>query len=183
MNKRPFSRRINAYIGLFMLTALLILQSCSSYYFENPQPAGLENLQSFPKKITGTYLDPEKGDTIGTIFSDGISLEVNKNNVKLPLNEKFILRKYKSYYFLNLKQEQDQLWAVYILKPGPKKSLDIYAISSDAADINILKGITEVKTKENKGEDNDIYILNPSYEEMLKIFDSGLLKSVQKMKK
>jgi hypothetical protein len=171
------------YIKLLLFSSLVFLASCTNIYFENPQPAGQGNLSEFPKKLLGTYVDSEKGDTVVTVLSDGISLNLNGNDVKIPLSEKTILRNYKSFYFLNLKQDEDSLWTVYIVKPAKKKTLDLFDFSTDQAELEKLAAITEVKKKIKEGQDSPTLIINPGISEMDRILESGLLKPIQKLKR
>jgi hypothetical protein len=168
---------------LLVFSCLIFLASCTSVYFENPQPAGQENLKEFPKRLTGLYVDTEKGDTVASIFPDGFSLDLNEKDVKIPLSKKTILRKYKSYYFLNLKEEDDNLWTVYIVKPSGRKGLIIFELSTEEAPLEKLRAITEVKNKDTKDEGSSSWIINPSIGEMDKIISSHLLVPKQKLKK
>jgi hypothetical protein len=170
-------------IKVLILSCLVFLISCTNIYFENPQPAGQENLREFPKKLLGTYVDSEKGDTVVTVLPDGISLSLNGNDVKIPLSEKTILRNYKSFYFLNLKQEEDSLWTVYIVKPAKKKTLDLYDFSTEQAQLEKLSAITEVKKKIKEGQDSPLLTINPDIAGMDQILESGLLKPTQKLQR
>jgi len=176
-------QRFNHVFELTFFATLLSLASCANIKYENPQPAGQPNLTEFPKKLLGLYVDVEKGDTVVTIFSDGFSLNMNNNDVKIPLSEKTILRKYKSFYFLNLKQESDSLWTVYIVKPGKKKTLELYDFSTEEAPLNQLNAISPIKKKIKSESESPTMIINPGIEEMDKILESGLLKPTLKMKK
>jgi hypothetical protein len=162
---------------------LFLLSSCVNVYFENPQPAGQPNLTEFPKKLVGLYTDAEKGDTVVIISSDGFSMNMNDNDVKIPLSNKTILRKYKSWYFLNLQQESDSLWTVYIVKPGKKKTLELYDFSNEEADMAKLNAITPVKKKIKSETETPSTYINPGIEEMDKILESGLLKPTSKLKR
>ncbi len=170
-------------LRLLIFPAILILASCSNVFYENPQPAGISNLTEFPKKLTGFYLDAEKGDSLVNIFSGGFSLKVNSNDVKIPLGEKTILRKYKDYYFLNLWQESDSLWTVYIVKPGKKKSLVLYDFSPEGNISLKLKEITSVKQRIKSDKETPALVINPSIEEIDKLLKSGLLVPSINMKK
>jgi hypothetical protein len=170
-------------IKFLIFSCLVFLTSCTNIYFENPQPAGKENLTEFPKKLIGTYVDSEKGDTVVTVLPDGISLKLNGNDVKIPLSEKTILRNYKSFYFLNLKQEEDSLWTVYIVKPAKKKTLDLYDFSDEKAQLEKLAAITEIKKKTKEGQDSPLLIINPDITVMDQILESGLLLPTKKLKR
>jgi len=166
-----------------LVCIILIISSCSSVYYENPQPAGQENLSEFPKKLIGTYVDVEKGDTIAIVSKEGFSINMNSNDVKIPLSEKTILRKYKNYYFLSLKQEADSTWTVYIVKPEKKKTFVLYDFANEESTIAQLKAITKVKKQTKSAGETPIPVINPSLEELDKILESGLLIPSLKMKK
>lgn len=174
---------LNYRFMILFFSCLLFLASCTSVYYENPQPAGQENLSKFPKKHYGTYVDAEKGDTVVILAADGISMDMNNNDVKIPLSEKTILRKYKSFYFLSLKQENDNIWAVYIVKPAAKKTLDLYDFSTEETDLEKLGAITEVKKINKEGQETPVIVINPTLAELDKILESGMLKPVQKLKR
>ncbi len=169
--------------SLMVLIGLCFLSSCTNIYYENPQPAGQENMDEFPKKLLGTYVDYEDGDTVIVVYSDGFSLNLNENDVKIPLSEKTVLRKYKAYYFLSLQQEETNLWTVYIVKPGKKKTLDLYDISTEEGPMEQLRAITEVKEYDQDQEKSYTMYINPNLAEMDQIIKSGLLQPTQKLKK
>lgn len=175
------TRRLTYNILLFIL--MLVSASCTNFYFENPQPLDYENLTEFPKKLLGTYIDTEKGDTLISVLPDGFVVSLNGNDVKIPLSNKTILRKYKSFYFLNLRQEDLNLWTVYIVKPGKKKTFDLYDLSNETKPLEQLKSITEVRQSASEGDETVIFSLNPSLEELDQIIDHGLLKTTKKLKK
>ena len=184
---KPDSQRNNftkvAAAGLMAIIGLCFLSSCTSIYYENPQPAGQENMNEFPKKLLGTYVDTEDGDTVIVVYSDGFSLKINENDVKIPLSDKSVLRKYKSFYFLSLQQEDTNLWTVYVVKTGKKKTLDLYDISTEEGPLEQLRAITEVKEYEQGEEKSFSMYINPDLAEMDQIIKSGLLKPTQKLKR
>lgn len=182
LNRNLLLRKL-FFFPMLLLVLLFFSISCTNVYFENPQPAGQEDLSAFPKKLTGTYVDIEKGDTVVVIYSDGFTMDMSDNDVKIPLGEKAVLRKYRSYYFLSLKQEDSNLWAVYIVKPAKKKSLEIYDFPTDEQGLSKLGAITNVKKENREGQDSQQYILNPSAEEMDKLLKAGILEVSQKIKK
>ncbi len=163
-----------------LFSGLIFMSSCTSICFENPQPVGQKNLAEFPKKLVGLYIDVENGDTVVTIFHDGFTIHLNDENVKILLSEKSVLRKYKSYYFLNLRNDEDSLWTVYIADPGKKKTLVLYDIFTGEDQLEQLKAITEVK---HKGDAEETFYINPTLEELNRIIKTGLLKPTQKLKK
>jgi len=168
-------------IRTILFSSVLFLGSCTNIYFENPQPAGQENLSEFPKKLIGTYVDIEDGDTLVSVYPDGFSVTLNGNDVKIPLGEKLILRKYKSYYFLSLEQEDNKLWTVYIVKPGKKKTLELYDVSTEEGPLEQLNSITEVKKL--IGEDPVSLYINPELVEMDEVINSGLLILKQRLRR
>lgn len=174
---------INEIYLPLLFSVFFLVSSCSSVFYENPQPAGQENLTEFPKKLLGTFVDAEKGDTIAQVSSDGFSLIINGNDVKIPLSDKTILRKYKAYYFLSLKQEADSMWTVYIVKPEKKKTFVLYDFANEESTLSQLKGITKIKSLTKSAGETPVNVINPSLEELDKILDSGLLIPSLKMKK
>lgn len=173
---------MKASTSRLLLAIIVLVTSCTNVYYEAPQPAGQANLTEFPKKLVGLYTDVREGDTAVIIYSDGFSLDANKNDVKIPLSEKAILRKYQSYYFLNIQQE-DSLWQVFIVKPGKKKTVDLYDFSTEEEPMKKLGAITEVMKKVKPGEEQAKMYINPNLEEMDSILKSGLLIPVKTIKK
>ena len=109
---------------LFLITSFIFLSSCTKFFFENPQPAGEDNLSSFPKKLIGTYVDIEKGDTLVTsgfsaVFPEGIMIGTISNfdlnegnnfyNIEVQLSTDFLSLNHV-YVISNLyKEEQSNL--------------------------------------------------------------------------
>ena len=159
-------KKVFIYLGL-----LAAISSCLPVYFEQPQPAGIEAEKIFPKKLQGVYF--EEGNDI-TIKIDELTFEYGNEDTILnrgQLSDSLILKKYKKYFFLNLKN--DDLWSVYVVS----KKNDIKLLCLTIPDLpeenqrkekklEKLGKITVVKEIPDSDGDVHGYAINPTKKEL-----------------
>ena len=131
MNNLVFIRAI------FSLTFIFIVGSCTTVYFDRPQPKDGEVINEFPDEILNVwYLNEELGKlsielklnslNITEYEKDSLTHEmlVTKKTI-LPLGDSIILKKSKSFYFLNLKENENK-YQVLGLVLNEDNEVDVY---------------------------------------------------------
>ena len=135
MNNLTFSK------VFFGLSLILFVGSCTTVYFDRPQPKDGEVLDEFPDKILNVwYLN----ETLGKL---SIEFKLNSLNIteyekdsltndmlvskkiKLTLGDSIILKRRKSLYFINLKENENK-YQILGMVLNEDDEVDIYAPQS-----------------------------------------------------
>ena len=161
---------------LMISVLLFFLAACTEVYFTESQPAGKKALKQIPDDFHGFYLDPDSNDTIQI---NAASFEIS--NDEGYLSDSIELKKWKKYYFLNIKEDQHGYWDVYLIRFADNKTLEVSMIDGDdSVAINMLKTVTEVTVKEKSDGKVDYYLIEPSRKELLYMIDKGVFSSKTK---
>ena len=124
--------------AIFGLSVILFVGSCTTVYFDRPQPKDGEVINEFPDEILNVwYLN----ETLGKL---SIEFKLNSLNIteyekdsltndmlvskktKLTLGDSIILKKRKNLYFLSLK-ENDNKYQILGMVLNEDDEVDIYA--------------------------------------------------------
>lgn len=96
---------------LLALAALLVLNSCNTVYFEQPQPKCWPGLPSFPKQLQGTY--PMFGEEEGLVITKK-TIQI-QNERTFTLGEDLYLKRYQGFWVLSLKNPEGKGWEIYAI--------------------------------------------------------------------
>jgi hypothetical protein len=97
------------------------------------------------------------------------------------ISDKGILRKFKGYYFMNFKQDEDQ-WMVYKLRFAKDGTASACGISKDD-ELDQIKEIVPVdEVKNDKGEGQK-YIIKPGKGDFKKLIEQGHFRECTQYKK
>ncbi len=156
--------------ALFLISTCYL--ACHEVYFEQPQPLEKRALSRIPKDIRGLY--PDEKDTLQVTATKVVGM----SDEDYTLGENLIVKKFRGYYFMNLKDKDSAFWILYLVKPLDGKGLQLYMLDMDEeADRNAVKEITKVRaTYDSEGKEDD-YILNPSKREWKKLLERGLIRT------
>ena len=123
--------------AVFGLSLILFVGSCTTVYFDRPQPKDGEVVNEFPDEILNVwYLNEELGKlsielklnslNITEYEKDSLTHEmlVTKKTI-FPLGDSIILKKSKSFYFLNLKENENK-YQVLGLVLNEDNEVDVY---------------------------------------------------------
>ena len=179
--------------AVFGLSLILFVGSCTTVYFDRPQPKDGELLDEFPDEILNVwYLN----ETLGKL---SIEFKLNSLNIteyekdsltndmlvskktKLTLGDSIILKKRKSLYFLSLKENENK-YQILGMVLNEDNEVDIYVPQSIPfwknsrrlkLDSVIVKedGFMSVRTRTQQS-----FILNEG-EDIQSIYYSGSIKS------
>ena len=129
---------LKAVFGLFLV---LFVGSCTTVYFDRPQPKDGEVVNEFPDEILNVwYLNENLGKlsiefklnslNITEYEKDSLTNEMLvSKKTKLTLGDSIILKKRKSLYFLSLKENENKYQILgMVLNEG--NEVDIYAPQS-----------------------------------------------------
>ena len=174
---------------LILFWVLLLIIGCDGkeIYFEQPQPANSEMENIFPKALQGKYIvdGRSKNDSIKfhliinelTYYSgadDGSSGE------KGQLSDSLILKKHKSHYILNYKEEEGWHAIVISTQNIDKFSAHLIGGAMDAyevEEIEKLKKTTKVKEVLYSSGNVDYYLINPTPKEFKKMVKKKIMFS------
>lgn len=128
---------------LFLITILsfvFLFSSCTTIYFDQPQPKWAERLTEVPSELHGQWLKKSEGYKIDV---NGITTIDIKSNAKgnpvdtvyseSNLSDSLRLYKAKKYYVLNSNSEDDQ-WEILVLEPLKNGDINVYR----TIDLNIF---------------------------------------------
>ncbi|MEZ4907265.1 MAG: hypothetical protein R2771_06430 [Saprospiraceae bacterium] len=186
------SKSLKINFSFLIISIMILLSSCSSVLFKNPQPSNGTSIFEYPKSLQGTYIDEDE-DTLfvfPTSTKYGNDSEIFSNNDTLEAGY-LELRKFNDYYILNFK---DSLyWDIVLVKPegGNLKTyyIDLEQLGDENAEDVEQSAITKVKkyTKilriENTSDDNHNYIINPSPKELETMIKMGIFIQMGYFKK
>ncbi|MCB9361579.1 MAG: hypothetical protein H6587_11115 [Flavobacteriales bacterium] len=166
----------------------LLLFSCTSVVFTNPQPTWVKNSTHFPEEIYGTYYTNEN-DTfeIGANFYKVLASNYNSlfnNNIinEFYLSDSLLLKQLGKKYFLNAKENDN--WTISLLNIKKNQSISIEYISGKREELvknlNFISNKTYLKDENEKIE---TIILNPTKKEFKQLIKKKLFKETLTLKK
>jgi hypothetical protein len=168
-------KKLILYLGI-----LLTVSSCGPFiFFEQPQPASSEMENIFPKALQGIYNDD--ANNVPLIINE-LTCEYGNDTFDMwkekgQLSDSLILKKNKSYYFLNLLEERG--WYVMVISIQNFDKLEIYFIGGDdeavaVEEIEKLKNLTKVNEIFNSSGGIDHYLINPTQKELKKMLKKNM---------
>jgi arginine repressor len=188
---------------------VLLLVSCKTYYFENPQPSHTKELKSFPNELIGTYFEL-KADTIAhvnedpfVISKDSYHYKTNDSAIKDMKKDgsiehgKVVLKKFHKYYVLSQKIENplensaDSIWEVYVMKYKDER-LVIYSMiysEDNGSDKKLESKLLSDSIRailpviEKKAGNDTLFLINPSKNQFKKLLEKNLFRKVLEFKK
>lgn len=89
--------------------SVILLASCHSVKYADPQPVFWPSVPSFPKQLQGSY--PLMGAQDGLVV--GKQTITIKEDRTYTLGEDLILKRYQGYWIVSIKQEENKGWEVY----------------------------------------------------------------------
>ena len=168
----------NVLLSLFILMSLT---SCVEVLFEQAQPAGVKAKRQFPTSLRGMYITDEK-DTM-LIAQYEIKEMSGKQEPDMILSSDLVLKKYKKYYYLNLRNE-DGLWEVGVISVGKDGNLNIsYIDGSKKEKLQRLKQLVKTTTILNDEEKEDYYVIDPSKKELMKLLKDDIFEKFGEFRK
>ena len=127
--------------AVFGLSLILFVGSCTTVYFDRPQPKDGEVLDEFPDEILNVwYLNETMGKLSIEFKLNSLNItEYEKDSLthemlvtkktKLTLGDSIILKKRKSLYFLSLKENENK-YQILGMVLNEDNEVDIYAPQS-----------------------------------------------------
>ena len=94
---------------LVFIFSSVLLASCHSVNYADPQPVFWPSVPSFPKQLQGSY--PLMGMQEGLVV--GKQTITIKEDRAYTLGEDLILKRYQGYWIVSIKKEENQGWEVY----------------------------------------------------------------------
>ena len=176
---------------IILYLVLLLILSCDGkeIYFEQPQPANSEMENIFPKALQGKYIvdstsinDSIKFHLIINELTYDYGADDGSSGEKGQLSDSLILKKHKSHYILNYKEEEGWHAIVISTQNIDKFSAHLIGGAMDAyevEEIEKLKKTTNVKeVLYSSGNGNvDYYLINPTPKEFKKMVKKKIMFS------
>ncbi|HEY3404072.1 MAG TPA: hypothetical protein VGK59_11830 [Ohtaekwangia sp.] len=160
------------FVALFPL-----LFGCTEITYREPQPKGVKSLSSVPKDLMGRYPLPEDdGSVKDTLIIQSTGYYFTDDDDKGNLGDKLVLKQYKGYYFINVKD--DPQWFLRILKRDKDGSITIMSMESENAKFNsLLKDLSqEIKIDSVILSEDKLYLIDPSPKELMGLIKKGYFK-------
>jgi len=209
------SFRFALIASLWAILTVTAISCEQSVRFEQPQPQGIPDLGSLPKRLEGVYFSDHDSSTLEindrhviiynralikiSIFEIGEGLKLSGDTLIDPVagfqevgkrmgdslqihwplwidtlfayDDRFILRKYKSRYFLNTRLA-DGNYQVYLIDPQPGGYLRIEELLAPE-DIDLLDQVTPVRKLETDSVLGPQYEINPDRKALRKLMRRG----------
>ena len=121
---------------------LVVISACSnSIRYRQPLPPGIPDEKSFPKEFRGVYYYDEE-NIVANVTEKGMEYTYEHDSLRGNLSDSLILRKYKDFYFLNVrersKESKEKLWKIYLLRySSDKKRVSFRYIPENVKDDSI----------------------------------------------
>lgn len=167
---------------LIALSLIVVMTSCVEVLFEQTQPAGVKEIQQFPKALLGMYIEETENDTL-RITPFELQGPKNERDSAMKISPNFVLKKFKNEYVISRKHDSG-LWEVAFISISKKGQLEIKTIDGgDEEKMKRLKLLLEVTTKYDEEGKADQYILNPTKKEFFKILKADIFEELGVFKK
>lgn len=166
---------------LFLLILILFcLQACKEISFLESQPKGKKILHAVPKKLQGKYLlADENGVDADTLFITSTGYRIgNDKKHEAYLSDTLVLKYFKSYYFLNIKEQSD--WYLRVIQKDNNGNLLYMTMDSEDRRFNdyLLRLSSEIEIDSVKSNDEMRYRIDPSPKEMIALIKKGFFKKI-----
>lgn len=167
-------------VQAFLLFLLLV--SCTSVRFEQPQPAGKPELSKFPRKYRGTYYCESVKDTL-KIYSDSFYFSKELYSIK---DESVVLKKHSKYRIISIKNDSkgNVAWEVFLTKLSGKDML-IYCIKFDGMmdqekSIEVIASISDTQSVYFDDKKLNYLLINPTTEQLDELIEVGAFNNCLK---
>lgn len=171
INHRFFS--LNGYTNLpsimirrtLLLSFILVLSSCMTIGFQQPQPAGKKSLDAFPKNMRGIYGENRRDrESDLQIKEESIITDIEMEQIsqtEIFLGDSLLLKKFKGFYIANYRVSEDDYWLMYPFKAKCGKIIiyDLKLGKDDAAEK--LSPYTRIVRQEP-----DLLVIDPKRREL-----------------
>lgn len=163
---------------LFIL--LVLLASCEFPYFDRIPGKPLKEI---PKELTGNYRSVEVsfsdgkwqlGDTTMYKIMVNSWVEFNKDSIEIFLSDSVVVSRYKSFYFLSLKE--DEGWSCFVIEKNKTGFIFCPVSLSEDSVMKVLSDHFSEVQKLKKGEEENYYLVKMSEKELLKFYKEYLKK-------
>jgi hypothetical protein len=176
----------------FAIPGLLLLgASCSEISFKEPQPHGIKSLSKIPERLHGSYQIEQNGGSSGVmeVFAKGyriIKADPNDEPEEYLLSDSLVLKYYKGYYFVNVRDES--VWILRVIqreKNGNLVMMELPSVSESEErrkqQLEELSKIVPVITTEMDGTVK--YIMEPTPRQLIKLIRKGYFKEQTRLLK
>lgn len=116
-----------------------------------------------------------------TLRNDSVFGTLTTYDTTFFISDKGILRKFKGYYFMNFRQDED-LWMVYKLKFTKDGTASLCGISKDD-EIDQIKELMTVEEEKNEKGEGQKYIIKPEKGGFKKLIEMGHFRECTQYKK
>ncbi|GIV36950.1 MAG: hypothetical protein KatS3mg032_1329 [Cyclobacteriaceae bacterium] len=167
--------------NLWFVVVPALMTACTEVSFKEPQPQGVKSLKAVPQKLQGTFMPEQDGLLAGKIVIYANGYRVEKSDASepaevYPLSDSLVLKYYKGYYFVSLRDES--AWLLRVVKPQKDGSLmlmEMPALSEEKTkrqeQLNALRKIAPVTETEIRG--SAVYIMEPTPKQLLRLLREG----------
>jgi len=174
---------------ILLYLVLLLIMSChgAMIYFEQPQPANSEIENIFPTALQGKYInnsssinDSIKFHLILNELTFDYGADYGGFNEKVQLSDSLILKKHKSHYILNIKEEKGWLVMVISIQNIDKFAAHHIGGRMDAYEVEEIekfKKTTKVKEVFYGNGNLVYYLINPTPKEFKKMVKKKIMFS------
>lgn len=153
----------------------LVISSCTSVKFQDPQPKEAPVVSEFPEKMWGSYTSPED-DTLHIsekTFTYYNGKEINVSGTLNPSGD-VVLKEFEKGLILNLKEDED--WIVIPLIVSRNRIKARFAVLDKKTEPLILElenssGLQKVNSEDGKFSH---YLISPSNEEFARLLRKKL---------
>jgi len=154
------------------LTTLFFVFSCIDLGFEYAQPYGRNNVSGIPDKWKGTYILEE--DTI--VISDNF-INSLKDSLAFSDKDSLLIRKYKGWYYLNIKKSTRSYWTVLCLRERGQ-SLWVLTPEIESEDSIELKPFG-MRIENNNDGSIQSFVIDPKITDWKKLLKSNFFSSYE----
>ena len=172
---------------LFLVLLLIIGCDGKEVYFDQPQPANSEMENIFPAALQGIYIvdsasidDSIKFHLIINELTYDYGPDDSRGNEKGQLSDSLILKKHKSHYILNYKEEEGWHAVVITTQSIGKISAHLIGGAMDAYEVEEIekfKKTTKVKEVLFNSGNVDYYLISPTPKEFNKMVKKKIMFS------
>lgn len=160
---------------------LLCAAACTEISFKEPQPQGVRELSKVPSKLHGAYEIRENENRTGMmeVFENGYRIlkdDPNNEPEEYNLSDSLVLKYYKGYYFVNIRDES--VWILRVIqreKGGNLIMMELPPVSESAErrkqQLDNLNKIVPVITTEIDGSVK--YIIDPTPKQLMELIRKG----------
>jgi hypothetical protein len=155
---------------------VLLVSSCATVYFTNPQPSKGVVVKSFLKEVQGHYADSLLDITL---LKNELVVNGEKYRMVSSIKEKseVLVKYYKDYYFASFK---DSTYYSVFMGKFFDNQLSVYMLNPDARSLEVMKRFVPVQTLD--AEDRE-YLIDASAKAFDQLIDNDVFDVVSVLKK